>query len=342
VRDNFAGEGADGDASTFPGGASLRSADGRRGWVLADEHAHRALGAALIWARQFDIAELHVLVDDADAPGALARRAGEFLAPPVVWQVVGREIVAVEPTAAAGAGAGTGAGAGAGAGTEAGAEAGTEAGADESFVSMLASAGAEPVVEHGALVGEVLGLEVARVVDGQLEVGVGKHDREAQKLMHADRPTYESLVAAVAAVRAVRFAGAQPHQMNQLAAERWLRAVVCARPALVGAASLRPVSSTVPRPDLRISAPAPALGEDADGQPVVVVCSVGIDVDLVPVAADARLVHSPEARLVLVVPEVDAHPVTYSLAAALRRPAEVVTVPADWRSLTPPAPAAEL
>lgn len=314
MRDNFDGEGADGDASTFPGGASLRSADGRRGWVLADENAHRALGAALIWARQFDIAELQVLVDDSEAPGALARRAGEFASPPVVWQVVGREVVAVTPAPVM-------------------VDSVVPPGA-ESFVSMLESAGAEPVVEHGALVGEVLGLEVARVVDGQLEVGVGKHDREAQKLMHADRPTYESLVAAVSAVRAVRYAGAQPHQMNQLAAERWLRAVVCAQPSLVGAASLRPVSSTVPRPDLRISSPAPAVGEDVSGQPVVVVCSVGIDVDLVPVAADARVVHSPEARLVLVVPEIDAHPVTYSLAAALRRPADVVTVPADWRSLT--------
>jgi hypothetical protein len=37
---------------------------------------------------------------------------------------------------------------------------------------------------------------------------------------------------------------------------------------------------------------------------------------------------------VLLVPEVDAHPLTRSLAAALRSPAEVRTVPADWRALT--------
>lgn len=319
MRDNF--EGADGDVSTFPGGASLRSGDGR-GWVLAQDGAGRALGAALAWARQFGIGEVDLLVDAPDSPetpGVLARRAGEFSSPPTVWRVVGRSVEPVVPAPPPSQ---------------------PEPGAAippslAPFVAMLAEAGAEPVVEHGALVGEVLGLEVARVVDGGLEVGVGKHDREAQKLMHPDRPPFEALVAAVEAVRSVRRPGAQPHQINQLASERWLRAIVCASPSLVGAASLAPVSSPVPRPDLRIASPAPALGADADGAPVVAVCSVGIDVDLVPVAADARLIHAPEARLVLVLLETDAHPVTRSLAAALRRPAEIVTVPADWRSLTP-------
>lgn len=326
VRDNFPGEGADGDVSTFPGGASLRSVDRRRGWVLAQEGATRALGGALAWAQQFGLSSVDLLVDEAEAPGAsgvLARRAGEFAAPPVVWRVVGRgvepAVAAPSPSLLPSPSPSPG-------------DPGLTPG-DASLVAMLEEAGAEPVVEHGVLVGEVLGLEVARVVDGRLEVGVGKHDREAQKLMHPDRPTFEALAAAVEAVRSVRYAGAQPHQMNQLAAERWLRAVVCARPELVGASSLRPVASTVPRGDLRVASPAPALGVDADGEPVVVVCSVGIDVDLVPVAADARLAHAPDARLVLVVPETDAHPVTRSLAAALTRPADVVTVPPDWRSL---------
>jgi hypothetical protein len=51
----------------------------------------------------------------------------------------------------------------------------------------------------------------------------------------------------------------------------------------------------------------------------------------VPAAADARLAHARDARLVLVVPERDAHPVTAALAAELVHPAEVVTVPDDWR-----------
>jgi hypothetical protein len=77
---------------------------------------------------------------------------------------------------------------------------------------------------------------------------------------------------------------------------------------------------------------AVALGRDADGGDVVVACSVGVDLDLVPAAADARATHAPAARLLLVVPERDDHHVTRALAARLGAPAEVATVPDDWRA----------
>jgi hypothetical protein len=64
-----------------------------------------------------------------------------------------------------------------------------------------------------------------------------------------------------------------------------------------------------------------------------VVCSIGIDVDLVPAAADVRLTDGREARLVLVLPAADDHPLIRDLAAALADPAEVVVVPGDWRRL---------
>jgi hypothetical protein len=65
---------------------------------------------------------------------------------------------------------------------------------------------------------------------------------------------------------------------------------------------------------------------------VLVVCSTGIDLDLVPFAADARLLDGRDPRLVLVLPDGDDHPVTRDLAGALRRPADVVTVGREWRS----------
>ena len=72
------------------------------------------------------------------------------------------------------------------------------------------------------------------------------------------------------------------------------------------------------------------------GAPVVVVCSAGIDLDLVPFAADARdALAEPDTRLLLAVPEGDDHPVTRELAARLAVPAEVVPVPAP---LPQPAP----
>jgi hypothetical protein len=75
--------------------------------------------------------------------------------------------------------------------------------------------------------------------------------------------------------------------------------------------------------------PCVAAGEDTEGHPVLVVCSVGIDLDLVPFAADARAGDGREGvRLLVAVPERDAHPVTRALLARLRDPAELVAVPA--------------
>ena len=152
-------------------------------------------------------------------------------------------------------------------------------------------------------------------------------------MVHGDRPTPEALSAAVEAVKELRRPGAPSHQVNQLASERWLRSVVVRRPELVGAVSLQSAPSPVVRTDLRQRAPAPATGVDTDGHPLVVVCSTGIDVDLVPSAADARLSDGRGARLVLVVPEADDHPLTRALATALLEPAEVIVVPGDWRAL---------
>ena len=83
---------------------------------------------------------------------------------------------------------------------------------------------------------------------------------------------------------------------------------------------------SVEAPDPRTPWPAAATGVAADGSPLVVVCSVGVDLDLVPAAADARLVDGRAARLVLAVPPRDRHPVTEALAGALAQPADVVAV----------------
>ena len=232
-------------------------------------------------------------VQSEELAGTWARQATCFSSPPEVW-VDGRLAVPTPPV--------------------------VQPPVDLSWAPVIVEAGAEPVTEHGVLYGEVLGLEVCRVVDGRLEVGVGKHDREAQRLIHGDRPPIEALRRAVAVVKAERPA--------YLAASRWLRWVLVRRPELVGLSRLEPVPLPVPRGDLRVPQPAAAVGDD-----VVVVCSTGIDLDLVPTAADARLSCAPDARLLLVVPEGDDHPVTHALAAMLREPAEVATVPGDWRRL---------
>ena len=297
----------------FPGGAVGRRGD--VGWVLAQDRPARALGGALAWGRQAGVAELHVLAEE-DA-GLLARRAAEFVDPPSVWRVEGRDVAPAVPAP-----------------PQAPVSLDPEVAA---FAAVLEAAGAEAVVEGGVLTGEVLGLEVARVVADptgpRLEVGVGAFDREAQRLVHGDRQPAEVLVAAVAAVRDVRRPDGERHQVRQLVGERWLRSILVRRPELVGARHLAPAPSTVVRTDLRQAAPAAAAGVDRDGRPLLVVCSTGIDVDLVPTAADARLADGRHPRLVLVLPEVDDHPLTRALAARLVEPAGVVAVPGDWRAL---------
>ena len=304
---------AEPEVAPFPAGAVGRAGD--TGWVLADERAERALGGALAWGRQAGVGQLHVLADDAS--GVLARRAAAFTHPPTVWRVQGRALEPAVPAPLE---------------RDAGLAADVRA-----FVPAIVAAGAEPVSEAGVLRGEVLGLEVARVVADaggtRLEVGVGAFDREAQRLVHGDRPTFEALARAVAAVRDVRRPDAPEHQVNRLAAERWMRSILVRRPELVGARHLEPAPSPVARTDLRQAAPAPAAGVDLEGRPLVVVCSAGIDVDLVPSAVDTRLADGRGARLVLVVPEADDHPVTRALAAALAEPAEVVPLPGEWRRL---------
>ncbi len=313
VRERW-GDDPDREPSTFPGGAALRSGSpGATGWVLLDEDPAHRLGRAVAWADQQGVDELHVLAEaDADV---LARRATAFASPPTVWAVEGRAVSAAVPAPTHRVASGP---------------------VDvDSLVALLEAADVDVVVEHGELVGEILGLEIARVVvdpeaGPRLEVGVGRHDREAFAIIHGDLPAPEALASVVDSVRRHRRADAPAHPLNRLAAERWLRRRVLDEPGLAGAVALEPAEPTVRRDSVKDVAPAVAVGHDGDGS-VVVACSTGIDLDLVPAAADAREAHAPGARLVLLLPERDAHPVTARLAAALRDPAEVRTVPADWR-----------
>lgn len=303
---------------TFPGGSTLRS--GPRGWVLAEDRPERSLGGALAWALTVGVEELHLLATG--AAGDLARRAAWFRLSPVVWPIEGAALAA-EPALPAALPP----------------EPATDPRA-EPFREVIQRAGADVVAEGGVLRAEVRGLEVARVeideAGARLAVGVGKHDREAHReldaLSGADTAG-DRLFDVVRTVAEFRHAGGAGHAAYHLASERWLRTVVVRRPELVGAASLQAAPSPVVRDDLRQPAPAPAAGVDVDGRPLLAVCSVGLDADLVPAAVDAWLRDGREPRLVLVVPEGDDHPAMRRVAADLVVAAEVAVVPRDWRSL---------
>jgi hypothetical protein len=287
----------------FPGGAALAGDDGT--WVLADADPGRSLGPALAVARQAGTLEHVNVLADAET-GLLARRASQFAHPPAIWRIEGTTLTPaaaepvpvdppIDPRVAA-------------------------------FADQIAAAGADPVVEHGRLIGEVEGLEVCRVeidTDGEprLAIGVGRFDREAHELLRGD-----TLEAVVNLVRLHRVVDPEPHPLKRWAAARGLRSRIIREPGLVGADYLLPMASVVEAPDLRVAWPAAATGVYDGDAPIVVVCSVGVDLDLVPAAADARLADGRDARLVLAVPVRDVHPVTRDLAAALARPAEIAPI----------------
>lgn len=305
------------DDVAFPGGAALVSGD--EAWLLIDADSRKAFGPAMVWAARRGAATVHLLVDD--GAEVLARRATCFVDPPTIWRVDGTAVVPADAAPAVIA---------------------RPAPPAPDLAALLVDADLEVVVEDGIVRGEINGLEVARIVHGTtstgveiadpvLEVGVGLADREMTAMLHGALPPVDQLARVAEIVRGHRRAGAQRHPLNQLAPERWLRAALMAAPDRLGLTRMTPLAPAVPRPNLRDTAVAFAQGEGADGERVVVACSVGIDLDLVPSAADTRLGVDPAARLLLVTPERDAHPVTTELARRLVHPAELVTVDDGWR-----------
>lgn len=302
----------------LPGGGSGSTSgavvDGRAYFQTADV---RGLGPALRWARSNGAQRL-CLIAESEVAADLARRADLLAADIEVWSADGPDVApAVErpvlrppklPSE------------------------------HRRYASVIAEAGARPLDDHGMLIAEVAGLEVARVTDEtdpepavRLSVGVGQADRELQQYIHGHLDDDANLRRAIAAVVKERRPGASAHPLTRVARQRWLRSVLLDDPTRIGLTSLEAVAPLRPRETVLGDEPAAAIGHDEQGTVTVVVCSVGVDLDLLPEAADYRLREAPEADLVIVVPERDRQ-----LAAAggtewlpeLR----VVSIPGPWES----------
>ncbi len=303
------GRGAPVELGEFGGGAAGMS--DVTAWVLLDDDTSHGLGAALAWAVRNNASALELIAPPARA-GAFARQAEAFAVPISVSTADERELHTVpsEPLPAVH----------------------EVIGAHLQFVDLIRGAGAEPVIEHGVLGGEVYGLEVCRAVTDahtgahRLDVGIGAHDREAFQMMHGDRPTADALADVVKTVAAVRRPGAAPHPLNRIGVERALRSRLTAQPALIGASSVRSASPPTPRPNLKDVAPCVAAA-DIDGQPAAVVCTAGVHLDVVPFAADVRT-STGLTRVIIVLRDADFAVVQRDVAAAMRDPVEFLTVSA--------------
>jgi hypothetical protein len=149
--------------------------------------------------------------------------------------------------------------------------------------------------------------------------------------VHGDDVSGAALIEALAeVVRSVgvhRRPAAPPHPLNRIARERAVRHELIRRPELIGLAELAVAPPPVPRISVKDASPCVATGRTADGEDVVVVCSAGVDLDLVPFAADAREALGPAtAPLLVALRAADVQPVTERLAARLVHPATVIAV----------------
>lgn len=305
------------DTVEFVLGAS--GIDGSIGWVLLTRSAQSGLGPALLLMNKNKLRSLNVIVDAADDAAVLARRAELFELNISVWSVRDNQLVAAVP-AVVGANL-------------------TPSSEHLKFAPMIERSGADLVCEHGVLSGEVLGLEVCRVVDdvadvdggraARIEIGVGAHDREMFQMVNGREATLESLAKVVNTVRSHRRRGAPNHPLNQLGAERLYREIMIADPQLVGASNLKRAEPPVARGNLKDPTPCVAIGRtigDTNSRELVVVCSAIVDTDLVAFAADARLRLAPNAELVLAVASNNVLPSMQQLASALRKPARFAVV----------------
>jgi len=310
------------EPAAFAGGAALRVDDAA--WILIDGSAARSLGAALAWSIRHGASSLHLVVEHDS--GLLARRARGCSFPVTVWFPQDRVLLPVvpEPLAAPA----------------------TPVPAHLALVDVIEGAGATAVVEHGVVVGEVRGLEVCRVVDQPtvghfaelgdfevpapadqwvdgvlLEVGVGANDREAFRMLHGDIPTVEALAAVVDSVLDHRSTDALQHPLNRLAQERFLRWQLEQDPAVVGMVEVTAVEPPQPRPNLKDPIPCVARGVAGDGSEASIVCSVGIDLDLVGFVADVQEMF--DQPVVVALRSRDAVPITHEVLGLLSTPVDV-------------------
>ena len=268
----------------FPGGAGIHGTSGSFVWL--DEQPERLLGAAIALHLRKGTDRLDVVIPEihrAIAP-AVARRAAQWDIGADVFLLEGKTLAHVDPAAA---------------------ELERECDFDvEAFRPVIVEAGAEAVIEHGVLTGEVAGLEVCRLVfedDWRLRVGVGSQDREAFHMLHGDAPALGSLLKVVEFVQAYRQPSADPHPLNRLSPERWMRSLfLLTNLAARGRTTQMP--GVLPRGSMADASPAFAVTE-RDGNRVLYAFTTGTDLGAVVDAADHAewSAHETEVREIIIV-----------------------------------------
>lgn len=298
----------------FGAGAALRNGD--RGVLLIDgDDAATSLGHGLASFGDDPPSSIDLLIDAPDdAARVVVRRAGAFAAISSVATIDGEDLTPARATDATVPSA--------------------DVPFDDPHVQMMLEHGLEVLVESGAVIGELFGVEVARIAFGpdgepRLDVGVGVYDQDAFAMMNHGVDPRDALTRVSDEVRLHRHPDAEPHPLNRLARERWIRSLICASPGAAGFDRLTAVPSIIPRVGIKETRPAVAIGTDADAVLTGLLCSVGVDLDLVPTAADV-IHHYAVERIVLAMPSRDRYAVTDRLAAMLQVPVTFAVAEEPW------------
>jgi hypothetical protein len=260
------------------------------------------LGSVLLWGRSQSL-PIEVIAPAHRAP-ELARRAAGFdrIA---VWTLDGTSIVEAQPLPLP--------------------EVPGLSAATLQHTELFQSVGALAVDDFGRLIAEVEGLEIARVdSSGDLSIGVGAADRELHGYVHGHQDVAVSLNKAAVAVRSIRRQGPAGHPLNRRARQRWLRWSAYADPSALDAGSLEMLPPLGER--LLQLGPEPCAAIDPETDTVYVFSS-GIDPDVVPVATDYRLRHSP-GHTVIVTSVADVFHATAEIALMVG--IETTTIPAPY------------
>ena len=306
ARDHFGR--TEGTDHPMPWGAALEH---EGVWTaLLEVSPERSFGQALVLAARNQAQTLDLLVETDAA--AVARRAILFDPSPSVWSLDGNELVPAEASAP---------------------EHVAAAAIEPEIAALLDVDDVDVIIEHGVIVGECRGLEVARVTgagaEQRLDVGVGAYDQGAFSVMNPHLTPDEALGNVVDQVMQFRRRGGEPHPINRLARERWVRSELLVEPRLIGLASLEVVEPMTERDGIKDIAIAAAVGITETGERVLVACTVGIDLDAVPAAVDLAAQHDAD-RIMIVLPERDRHPIVQAVADQSRVPIEFVSGPEPW------------
>jgi len=281
-----------------------------RCWVLAgDENPQSVLGKGVFLLTRNLKLELCVVFEDIETAGVAARQAIGLKAETKVMHFQEGKLAQVSPAPFP--------------------EAPITPPLLEEFEAMCRKAGVSIVSENGIWRGEILGLEVVRVDQGNIQVGVGRFDREAGEILNDGKSRVEQLVAAANQVRLQRTAAAGAHPLATLSRERWLRHKLLSEPEIIGLSEMTPIDSVQESENLKDFFPAAAIGVDEDHKEVLCVCSVGVDIGLIPLVAELASLHKP-ARIVIVLPPQDILPLIVKANDLLSIPSSLIGVDGEW------------